>query len=136
MQTRYKALLATCSCGSKLVRVHRTLAQKLIYMAVFRCPACDRASERRRRFMFYFASETLCPLCGTRRISRLSTRDRIDRLHHNLFSLVHPLLKVQLYHCRYCRIQFYDRPHRNCPPESPPTPPAAFQSGGVPQPRG
>lgn len=58
--------------------------------------------------MFYFAETTQCPLCGTERLRRLTERDGIDRMHHNLFSLVHPLFGIRLYHCRYCRIQFYD----------------------------
>lgn len=79
-------------------------------MAVFRCRVCNRIKERPRRFMFYFAPETRCPLCGTGRITRLTVPDHIDRFHRNLFSLVRPLIRTRLYHCRYCRIQFYDLP--------------------------
>lgn len=79
-------------------------------MAVFKCRLCDKRVERPRRFMFYFAAETRCPRCGTDRLSRLNAPDHIDQLHWNLFCLLRPLLNPRLYHCRYCRIQFYDLP--------------------------
>jgi hypothetical protein len=60
--------------------------------------------------MFYFARETRCPLCGTDKLTRLSRPDTIDRFHWNLFHLVHRFVDTRLYHCRYCRIQFYDLP--------------------------
>jgi len=106
---RYKwASVALCPCGGKFGRVHRTLKQRLTYMAVYRCRLCGRVSVRPRRFMFYFADRTRCPLCGTERLGRLAERDPIDRLHWNLFRLCPPLFRTRLYHCRYCRIQFYD----------------------------
>jgi hypothetical protein len=60
--------------------------------------------------MFYFARETRCPLCGTEKLKRLARRDGIDRVYWNFFRLVHPILTSRLYHCRFCRIQFYDIP--------------------------
>lgn len=62
--------------------------------------------------MLYFAKETCCPLCGTKRLSRLAEPDGIDRLHCNLFSFLRRFVDTRLYHCRYCRIQFYDLPRR------------------------
>ena len=58
--------------------------------------------------MFYFSDRTNCPLCGTEKLKRLTKRDGIDRLYWNLFRIVCRVCDVHLYHCRYCRIQFYD----------------------------
>jgi hypothetical protein len=60
--------------------------------------------------MFYFASETFCPFCGTHKLHRLAEPDRIDPLRWNLFSLARWIFRPHIYHCRYCRIQFYDIP--------------------------
>ena len=77
-------------------------------MAIYRCRDCGKETTRARRFMFYFAEETACPLCGTRRLRRLNEPDHIDPMHWNFFKPLHNLLETKLYHCRYCRIQFYD----------------------------
>jgi hypothetical protein len=60
--------------------------------------------------MFYFAKATRCPSCGTQRLRRLTVRDGIDSMHRNLFTFTHRLFGARLYHCRFCRIQFYDIP--------------------------
>jgi len=37
-------------------------------------------------------------------------RDRIDPMHYGVLTAVEWLLSLgKLYHCRFCRIQFYDR---------------------------
>lgn len=102
--------MANCSCGGKLIRVHRTLGQKFVYMAVYRCRSCNALIYRPRLYMFYFAKETCCPLCGTKRLSRLAEPDGIDRMYWNLFSFLRRFVETRIYHCRFCRIQFYDRP--------------------------
>jgi hypothetical protein len=79
-------------------------------MAIFRCGKCGAITNRPRRFMFYFAERTRCPLCGTLRLNRLAGPDGIDRMHWNLFYVVRRRFDMRLYHCRYCRIQFYDLP--------------------------
>ena len=67
--------------------------------------------------MFYFGSHTRCPVCGTGRLSRLGERDRIDRMHRTLFQFVRFPFGARLYHCRICRVQFYDR--RTCRNDAP-----------------
>ena len=79
-------------------------------MAVYRCSKCGEVKTRPRQFMFYFAEETRCPLCGTARLNRLAQPDGIDPMYWNLFQFVRRHFGVRLYHCRYCRIQFYDLP--------------------------
>jgi len=90
--------------------VHRSFKEKLLYLAVYKCRQCGQRTTRPREFMFYFAKVTRCPLCGTQRLRRLTVRDGIDRMHRNLFTYTHRLFGARLFHCRFCRVQFYDIP--------------------------
>ena len=47
-------------------------------------------------------------MCGTYRLTRLATRDRIDPMYKGAMNLAQRIFGADLYHCRYCRIQFYD----------------------------
>jgi len=49
-----------------------------------------------------------CPRCGTYRLTRLATRDKIDQMYNSPASFVQRMCGADLYHCRYCRVQFYD----------------------------
>jgi cytoskeletal protein CcmA (bactofilin family) len=51
-----------------------------------------------------------CPICGSERLQRRSARDPIDRLYQTPSDRVRRLFAadMQLYHCRVCRLQFYD----------------------------
>src|ERR1700691_81686 len=51
-----------------------------------------------------------CPVCGTERLQLRSEPDRIDRLQQTPSDRVRRLFTadMQLYHCRVCRLQFYD----------------------------
>jgi hypothetical protein len=43
-------------------------------------------------------------------VVRLKERDRIDRLHTGLLNMLERLAGGnRLHHCRWCRIQFFDR---------------------------
>jgi hypothetical protein len=54
-----------------------------------------------------------CPNCRTQQLARRWKRDHIDRLSHSPWSMLQRVLGAQLYHCRSCRLQFYDwRPLR------------------------
>ena len=97
-------------CGEKLRRVHRTFWERLNYMAVYECQKCDREELVPRRFRYHFGPNCRCPVCGTYRVSKLKTPDRIDRWHGGFLNLVERIVSGgQMYHCRWCRLQFYDR---------------------------
>jgi len=51
-----------------------------------------------------------CPSCGSERLQLRSERDPIDRLYQTPSDRVRRLFvaDMQLYHCRVCRLQFYD----------------------------
>jgi hypothetical protein len=92
--------------------VHRAFREKFIYLALYRCRKCGAVKPRPRRFMFYFQDGAACPLCGTSKLKRLTARDHIDPMRWNLYNWLRWIMDFQLYHCRYCRIQFYDRQHK------------------------
>jgi hypothetical protein len=49
-------------------------------------------------------------MCGSYRVTRLKTPDRIDRFHTGFLNFLERIAgKGKLVHCRWCRIQFYDR---------------------------
>lgn len=99
-----------CSeCGGGLKRVHRTFWQRFTYMAVYKCRDCERRIPAPRRYTYHFGNASRCPQCGTFRIVRLKERDKIDGMHKGFLNLMERLAGGRLYHCRYCRLQFWDR---------------------------
>lgn len=61
--------------------------------------------------MYYLSDECRCPKCGTFRLQRLTKADPIDPLYTHPVSMWNRLSGGRLYHCPFCRIQFYDRRH-------------------------
>jgi len=59
-----------------------------------------------------------CPSCGSERLQLRTERDRIDRLYQTPTGMVRRLFvaDMQLYHCRVCRLQFYDAGQAAEPP--------------------
>ena len=96
-------------CGGKLRRVHRTFFERFNYMAIYECTKCEREESVPRRFRYHLGPACRCPVCGTYRVVRLKERDRIDGLHTGFLNLLERLVGGRLHHCRWCRMQFYDR---------------------------
>jgi hypothetical protein len=61
-----------------------------------------------RWYALYLGDYPRCPRCGTLRLTRLATRDHIDGMYRSFLSFAQGIFGAGLYHCRYCRIQFYD----------------------------
>ena len=79
-------------------------------MGLFQCTECKETHSVPRRYAFYLSKTVRCPLCGTYRLRALAEPDRIDRVHKNPMTFLYKLIGAgRMYHCRYCRIQFYDR---------------------------
>jgi hypothetical protein len=78
-------------------------------MAIYECKSCAVEEFVPRRFRLHFGDKARCPKCGTFRIVRLKAPDRIDPMFRGFFNLLERLSGGRLHHCRYCRIQFYDR---------------------------
>ncbi len=96
-------------CGGRLRRVHRTFRQRFSYMAIYQCRECKNREFVPRRFQLHFGAACRCPRCGTFRVVRLKERDRIDPLHTGFLHYLEKLAGGKLHHCRWCRLQFYDR---------------------------
>ncbi len=96
-------------CSARMRRVHRTFLERFRYMAIYQCRNCDREEFVPRRYTYHFGANCRCPICGTFRVTKLKERDRIDRMHSGFLNLMERLSGGQLYHCRFCRLQFFDR---------------------------
>jgi len=103
-------------CGGKLRRVHRTLLEHFQYLAIYECLACDTEQCLPRPYRYHLGREARCPRCGTFRVRQLKERDRIDAMREGPLNFLKRVSGGRLVHCRYCRLQFYDR--RPLAPES------------------
>jgi len=88
--------------------VHRTFGEKFLYVAMYECRQCHKRKPEPRWYSLYLGDYPRCPRCGTYRLTRLATRDKIDKMLKGPVNFVQFLLRADLYHCRYCRVQFYD----------------------------
>jgi hypothetical protein len=96
-------------CGEELRRVHRTFLERFNYMAIYECHICKRKEFAPRPFRYHLGPACRCPVCGTFKVVRLKERDRIDRFHTGFLHWLKRLAAgSRLFHCRWCRIQFYD----------------------------
>jgi hypothetical protein len=90
--------------------VHRTFVERFSYMAIYECKTCEVEELVPRRYRYHLGPSCRCPICGTYRVVRLKTPDRIDRKHGGFLNFVERVVgKGKLYHCRWCRLQYYDR---------------------------
>lgn len=97
-------------CGGKVRRVHRSFSERFSYMAIYACRECEHEEFVPRRFRYHFGPHARCPRCGTFRIVRLKERDKIDGYYGGFLDFLERIFSGgKLHHCRYCRIQFYDR---------------------------
>jgi hypothetical protein len=78
-------------------------------MGVFECRQCKVIKRVARRYTYYLAKQARCPQCGTYRLRALAERDHIDRMQKGFINMLQRSIGGRLYHCRYCRLQFYDR---------------------------
>ena len=96
------------SCGGVLIRVRRTLRQKLVYHAVLRCKKCGRRETRDQWYLFLFGRKSRCPRCGSFRVEKLRGVDHIDPMYKNPLSYLQKFFGAGLHWCPFCRLQFYD----------------------------
>ncbi|MGD0500804.1 MAG: hypothetical protein ABSC23_20510 [Bryobacteraceae bacterium] len=97
-------------CGAELRRMHRTFAERFAYMAIYECRECHDVSFTPRRYRYHLGETCRCPMCGTFRVTRLKERDKIDRMYTGFLNMLERRSSGgKLFHCRYCRVQFYDR---------------------------
>lgn len=116
-------MLKCSQCGGRLRRVHRSFLERFRYAAIYYCKSCDTEEYVPRIFQYRFGPYARCPRCGTYRLSRLKEPDKIDAMHTGFVNFMERMTGGRLFHCRYCRVQFYDRRPRAS--ESPEEQPAA-----------
>jgi DNA-directed RNA polymerase subunit RPC12/RpoP len=80
----------------------------MLYVAMYECGTCHTRKPDPRWYALYLGDYPRCPRCGTYRLTRLATRDKIDQMQKGLVNWAQFLWGADLYHCRYCRVQFYD----------------------------
>ena len=79
-------------------------------MAIYECRKCERQEFAPRRYRYHLGPSCRCPVCGTYRVRRLKQPDKIDRKHGGLLNLLERLAGGgRMFHCRWCRLQFFDR---------------------------
>jgi DNA-directed RNA polymerase subunit RPC12/RpoP len=126
-------MLKCAKCGGRVRRVHRTFFERFTYMAIYACRDCDAETYSPRRYTYHLGPHCRCPHCGTFRVTRLKEPDRIDRLQTGFLNFLERTVGGRLHHCRYCRIQFYDRrmlASEDKTPELPPQQQAVASSPG------
>src|ERR1035441_962183 len=96
--------------GGRMKRVHRTFLERFSYMAIYECRKCQREEYVARRYRYHLGPSCRCPECGTYRVVRLKQPDKIDRKQSGFLNLLERLAgRGRLFHCRWCRLQFFDR---------------------------
>jgi hypothetical protein len=85
------------------------LWEKPIYSVIFTCRGCESRVGAKRNFFDYFGGHAKCPRCGTEDLKKRSKPDKIDKLIKTPISMLQSFAGGYLYHCGFCRIQFYDR---------------------------
>jgi DNA-directed RNA polymerase subunit RPC12/RpoP len=93
------------NCGSEVHRSHRTFLEQFWCARAWKCRECGRRFRERRPFLERYVT---CPRCGTSRLSVLGKPDTVDRMHRGALHVLGRLLGGALYHCSFCRLQFYD----------------------------
>jgi len=96
-------------CGERLHRVHRTFLERFRYLGIFECRRCSTEEFFPRLWAMHLGRAARCPKCGTYRITRLKEPDRIDKMHSGFLNFLERGAGGHLHHCRYCRVQFWDR---------------------------
>ena len=105
--------LICLQCGGELRRSRRRLLERFGYSKAYRCKDCDtrvRVALTTHSKNLKFAA---CPKCHTYELTAPKRVDKIDKLMKGPGSFVQRLMGGTLYHCWYCRLQFYDlRPRK------------------------
>jgi hypothetical protein len=102
--------MPSCSqCGAATHRIHRTFPERFGFLAIYECRGCHDISAIPRRYRYQYGRYCRCPECGNLRVTALKRPDFVDPMVKSSWNVIRRLLGGVLYHCRYCRVQFYDR---------------------------
>jgi transcription elongation factor Elf1 len=95
-------------CGKRLMRVRRTLAEKLTRGAAFECTNCGLRQYSPSLFSLGRWPHASCPSCGTENLSVRLNPDPIEPVYTSPLRFVRRRMGGKLYRCQYCRLQFHD----------------------------
>jgi DNA-directed RNA polymerase subunit RPC12/RpoP len=105
--------LKCLQCGGELRRTRRKLFERFGYAKAYRCKNCDsrvRVGVASHSKKLKFAA---CPKCHTYELTAPRRVDKIDKMIKGPRSFLQRIMGGTLYHCWYCRLQFYDlRPRK------------------------
>jgi DNA-directed RNA polymerase subunit RPC12/RpoP len=105
--------LKCLQCGGELRRSRRKLFERFGYVKAYRCKDCKarvRLGVASHAKKLKYAS---CPKCHTHELTAPRRVDKIDKMVGGPRSFFQRLMGGKLYHCWYCRLQFYDlRPRK------------------------
>jgi DNA-directed RNA polymerase subunit RPC12/RpoP len=95
-------------CSGALVRTHRRGPEKLIFAQAYRCKECNHRTRSSYLSTGLFDKYASCPRCGNPVPDRRSRKDKVDSMLHTPLRMLHWMFGGKLYHCVFCRLQFYD----------------------------
>ena len=109
-------IISCRECGASLRRAKRRSSERFWHLEAYRCQGCSAryyVTLGSRLKLARWAKSPRCRFQGVRARRRV---DNIDRKRGGIFNLLHRMLGGQLYHCWFCRLQFYDlRPRKENP---------------------
>ena len=80
-------------------RVHRTLLERVNYLAIYECKECHTEDNLPRAHQLHRGEAARCPKCGTYRITRLKEPDKIDPMHRGILNALEHMAGGRLQHC-------------------------------------
>lgn len=94
-------------CGGLLRRSKRRLVERIFYAEAHKCAKCGTRSKT-AILDFKNIRYAKCPCCKSVDLTVLKRVDKIDRMNSGFRNFVNRILGGKLYHCWFCRVQFYD----------------------------
>jgi hypothetical protein len=91
-----------------MTRSHRRGPEKLIFSHTFRCKECGYRLKETYLHTGFSAKYACCPRCSNPAPDQRSRPDKVDSMLHSPIRFAHWLFRGNLYHCVFCRLQFYD----------------------------
>ncbi len=101
-------------CSNETSRRRRNPWQRIFYRAVIGCDFCGERVFIPRSTFGFLQRYSQCPQCGTRDLSKLRSRDHVEKMNRNPLRMLLGLVGAPLYHCTFCRLQFRD-PRKRSP---------------------
>ena len=105
--------LSCRECGAGLRRSKRRFLDRLRYLEAYRCTGCGARYHVTLSSRLALARYAKCPKCRYQVITPMKRIDKIDKMRGGIFNMIHRVFGGKLYHCWFCRLQFYDlRPRK------------------------